>query len=213
MKKSRVYLVDDHNVLRQGVAAMLDAEADIEVVGQAGDGVTALAEVARIQPAIVIVDLKMPGMSGLAAIARLREVQPGLGIVVFTMYDNPAYVWESMNAGARGYLLKNATREELLRAVRAVAGGGGFLQAEVTLPLLKRLAHDARSEDGRRALTLRELQILEALAEGQSNKGIAAALGITEDTVKTHLKNLYDKLGATDRAHAVAIALRQQLIE
>lgn len=213
MKKPRLYLVDDHHVLREGVAAMLDAEGDLTVVGQTGAARTALAEIGAVRPDIAIVDLKMPGMSGLAAIGQLRAAHPEIGLIVFTMHYNPAYVWESMNAGAKGYLLKSATRDELLRAVRAVAGGSGFLQAEVTLPLLKRLAHDARTEDGRRALTLREVQILEALAEGQSNKGIAATLGITEDTVKTHLKNLYDKLGAADRAHAVAIALRQQLID
>lgn len=213
MKRTRVYLVDDHHVLREGVAAMLEAEADLTVVGQTGDARTALTEIGAARPDIAIVDLKLPGMSGLAALGQLHAAQPALGLIVFTMHDNPAYVWESMNAGAKGYLLKSATREELLRAVRAVAGGSGFLQAEVTLPLLKRLAHDARSADGRRSLTLREVQILEALAEGQSNKGIAATLGITEDTVKTHLKHLYDKLGAADRAHAVAIALRQQLID
>ncbi len=213
MKPIRIFLIDDHHVLREGIAAMLSAEPEFAVVGQAGDGATALAEISTARPQIAMLDLKMPGLSGLATLGRLRELVPTVGIIIFTMHDNPAYVWETMQAGARAYLLKSATREELLRAIRAVASGAGFLQAEVTLPLLKRLAHDARTEGDRRALTLREVQVLEFLAEGESNKAIAAKLTITEDTVKTHLKNLYDKLGAADRAHAVAIALRQQLID
>jgi DNA-binding NarL/FixJ family response regulator len=192
---------------------MLATEADIEVVGQSGDAEAGVAAVLADAPDVVLLDLKLPGMSGLKAIGQIALARPAAGIIVFTMYDSPAYVWETMNAGARGYLLKSAGKDELLRAVRAVAGGAGFLQAEVTLPLLKRMAHDARAADARQALTLRELQILERLAEGRSNKGVARDLDITEETVKSHLKNLYDKLGASDRAHAVALALRQRLIE
>lgn len=213
MKVIRTYLIDDHHVLRQGVAGMLEAEDDIRVVGQCGDARAGIIEVLSLQPQVVVIDLKMPGMSGLSAIDEIAKSLPAVGLIVFTMYDNPAYVWETMNAGASGYLLKSASKDDLLRAVRAVAAGAGYLQAEVTMPLLKRLAHDARSADTRRGLTLREMQILECLAEGQGNKTIATRLAITEETVKSHLKNLYDKLGASDRAHAVAIALRQRLIE
>lgn len=213
MKTIRTVLVDDHHVLREAVAAMLDAEPDISVVGQSGDAAGGIALILETRPDVVVMDLKMPGQSGLSAIAEIGKALPDTGIVVFTMYDNAAYVWETMNAGARGYLLKSASKPDLLRAVRAVASGAGYLQAEVTMPLLKRLAHDARSADARRALSLREMQVLEYLAEGKSNKLIARTLSITEETVKSHFKNLYDKLGAADRAHAVAIALRQRLIE
>jgi DNA-binding NarL/FixJ family response regulator len=129
------------------------------------------------------------------------------------MFDNPAFVWETINAGAAGYLLKTASKEELLRAIRAVAEGAGYLQAAVTMPVLKRVAHDARSLGSRRDLTPRERHVLEALAEGQSNKEIAQRLSLSEETVKSHLRSLYEKLGAADRAHAVSIALRQRLIE
>lgn len=213
MKVIRCVLIDDHHVLREAVAAMLEAEADIRVIGQAGDADQGCALVRDTHPDIVISDLKMPGRSGLSLIGELAKEHPDVGLIVFTMYDNAAYVWETMNAGARGYVLKSASKTDLLRAVRAVASGAGYLQAEVTVPLLKRLAHDARSADARRALSLREMQVLEFLAEGKSNKLIARTLAITEETVKTHLRNLYDKLGAADRAHAVAIALRQRLIE
>lgn len=214
MKAIRTYLIDDHQAVRQAVATMLEgAQQDIEIVGQSGDARTGIAEVLSLRPRVVVVDLKMPGMSGLSAIAELAKALPATRIIVFTMYDNPAYVWETINAGACGYLLKSASKDELIRAVRAVSAGSGYLQAEVTMPLLKRFAYDARTADSRGTLTLREMQILECLADGESNKTIASRFGITEETVKSHLKNLYDKLGASDRAHAVAIALRQRLIE
>ncbi|MBO6634917.1 response regulator transcription factor [Parvibaculum sp.] len=213
MKKITTYLIDDHHVLRQAVVEMLEAEEDIVVVGQSGDARTGIGEIERLRPDVAVLDLKMPGMGGLAAIGEILKSAPRTGIIIFTMYDNPAYVWETTNAGASGYVLKSASKEDLLRAVRAVHAGAGYLQAEVTKPLLRRLAQDARSAGQKATLTSRELQVLECLAEGQSNKVIAYTLSITEDTVKAHLKSLYDKLDASDRAHAVAIALRQQLIE
>ncbi len=213
MSRTRVLLIDDHTVLRQAVRVMLEAESDMEIVGEAGDGVEGVAGVGRLRPDVAIVDLKMPGMSGLAAIPEMLKGSPKTAIIVFTMYNNPVYVYEAMHAGASGYVLKSASKEELLRAIRAVKQGAGFLQAEVTKPLLKRLVVDARLEAERSNLTLREIQILEFLSEGKSNKEIAGYLSISDETVKTHLKRLYEKLGASDRAQAVAIALRQNLIE
>ena len=213
MSRTRVFLLDDHTVLRQAVRVMLEAETDMEIVGEAGDGAQGIEGIKSARPDVAIVDLKMPGMSGLSAIPEILEVSPKSAIIVFTMYNNPVYVYESMHAGASGYVLKSASKEELLRAIRAVKQGSGFLQAEVTKPLLRRLVLDARLEAERSNLTLREVQILEFLAEGKSNKEIAGFLSISDETVKTHLKRLYEKLGASDRAQAVAIALRQNLIE
>jgi DNA-binding NarL/FixJ family response regulator len=161
----------------------------------------------------VLLDLKLPGVGGLSAIPQIQQVATHSKIVVFTMYDNPAFVWETVNAGAAGYLLKTASKEELLHAIRAVASGAGYLQAAVTMPVLRRVAHDARSSASRRSLTQRELQILEALADGLPNKTIAHQLALSEETIKSHLRSMYEKLGAADRAHAVSIALRQRLIE
>lgn len=209
----RVYLIDDHNAVREAVAAMLESIESIVVVGQSADAEGGITEVSTLKPRVVLLDLRMPGLSGLAAISKILENSPDSKIVIFSMYDNPAYVWETINAGASAYLLKTATRDELVRAIRAVAKGGGYLQAEVTMPLLKRFAHDARSLDSRKTLTLREMQMLECLADGLSNKEIANRLALSEETVKSHIKNLYEKLGASDRAHAVAIALRQSIIE
>ena len=213
MTPIRVYLIDDHHVVRQAVVEMLSAEPDVSVVGQSGDVRSAIDAIIREQPNIAIVDLRLPGMNGLTAIKEIRARAPDIGIIVFTMYDNPAYVHESINLGARGYVLKSASKSDLLRAVRAVFNGGTYLPSEITKPLLNRLAQQSKTGDEKSVLTTRELQVLEFLAEGQSSKEIANFLAISEATVKGHLKNLYDKLGAADRAHAVAIALRQRIID
>jgi len=209
----RVFLIDDHTVVRQAVRVMLETEADIVVVGEAGDGRAGAAGVAATRPDVAIVDLKMPGTSGIGVIPALLEAAPDTAVVVFTMYNNPVYVYEATHAGASGYVLKSASKDDLIRAVRAVHAGAGFLQDEVTKPLLRRLALEAKAGADRTSPSLREVQVLERLCEGNTNKEIAHALAISEETVKTHLKRLYEKLGVSDRAQAVAIALRQQLID
>ncbi|TJY59536.1 response regulator transcription factor [Sinimarinibacterium sp. CAU 1509] len=213
MNKIRAYLIDDHRALREAVAAMLNAQADIVVVGQSGDAATGIADIETLCPDLVLLDLKMPGQSGMSAIGQIFAASASSKVMVFTMYDNPGYVWATMNAGATGYVMKSASSEELLRAVRAVASGSGFLQAEVTMPLLKRLAREAKIADESSVLSGREMDILESLAAGKSNKMIARDLSLSEDTVKSHLRRVYEKIGAADRAHAVAIALRMQIIE
>ena len=213
MNDIRILLVDDHVAVRQAVRVMLEAERDMAIVGEAGDGAEAIRLAARLLPDIVIIDLAMPGVPGLAAIPELRRAAPRAAILVFTMHKSAAYVYEAMRAGARGYVLKSATKEDLVGGIRAVHAGGGFLQPEIAGPILRRVAVDARMQAGGSDLTVREIQVLEAVADGKSNKEIAAAIGIAEDTVKTHLRKLFEKLGASDRAQAVAIALRQHLIE
>ena len=210
---SRIDLIDDPTVLRQAVRLMLEAEPELSVVGEAGEAEAAIREVARLAPDVAIVDLKLPGTGGLAAIPEILRRSPKTAVIAFTMYNNPAYVYEAMHAGASAYVLKSASKEELLKAVRAVHAGDGFLQAEITKPLLQRLAQESKLGTGRNAPSARELQVLELVGEGQSNKEIAAHLSISDETVKTHLRHLFEKLGVSDRAQAVAIALRQQLIE
>ena len=213
MTPARILLIDDHTTVRQALRVMLEAEADVVVVGEASDGVDGTASAARLQPDVTIVDLAMPGMGGLAAIPELRKAAPQTAILVFTMHHHAAYVHEAMRAGARGYVLKSAPKEELEAAIRALRAGGGYLQPEITGTVLRRLVSDARVAGEHGALTVREIQILESVADGKSNKEIASALAIAEDTVKTHLRRLFEKLGAADRAQAVAIALRQNLID
>lgn len=213
MRLTRVLLVDDHTAIRQALRMMLESEADMVVVGEAGDGAEGVAVATKLEPDVTIVDLAMPGMGGLAAIPALRKAAPRTAILVFTMHESAAYVHEAMRTGARGYLLKSAHKEELLSAIRALRAGGGYLQPRITGTVLRRLVGDARVAGEAGLLTAREIQILESVADGKSNKEIAAAMSIAEDTVKTHLRRLFEKLGAADRAHAVAIALRQNLID
>jgi DNA-binding NarL/FixJ family response regulator len=213
MRPTGVLLVDDHTAIRQALRMMLESEADMVVVGEAGDGAEGVAAAARLEPDVTIVDLAMPGMGGLAAIPALRRAAPRTAVLVFTMHENAAYVHVAMRTGARGYLLKSAHKEELLSAIRALRAGGGYLQPRITGTVLRRLVGDARVAGEPGLLTAREIQILESVADGKSNKEIAAAMSIAEDTVKTHLRRLFEKLGAADRAHAVAIALRQNLID
>jgi len=212
MGRTTIVLVDDHAAVRTGVRVMLEAAPDLAVIGEAGDGREAIQMVTAARPDVVILDLAMPGLGGLDALPRLREAAPRTAILVFTMHANAAYVSAAMRAGARGYLLKSAGQGELLAAVRAVHAGHGYLQPEITGPLIRRVVADERVAE-RSTITAREAQILEAVADGRGNKEIAAAIGIAEDTVKTHLRRLFEKLGASDRAQAVAIALRQRLID
>jgi len=213
MGRTTIVLVDDHAAVRTGVRVMLEAAPDLAVIGEAGDGREAIEMATAARPDVVILDLAMPGLGGLDALPRLREAAPRTAILVFTMHANAAYVSAAMRAGARGYLLKSAGQGELLAAVRAVHAGHGYLQPEITGPLIRRVVADERVAAERSTITAREAQILEAVADGRGNKEIAATIGIAEDTVKTHLRRLFEKLGASDRAQAVAIALRQRLID
>ncbi len=206
-----VVLVDDHVVLRQALRLMIEADPRFEVLGEASDGSIALKEIARVRPRVAVVDIKMPGLGGLDIIPRIGAVGHGTATLVFSMYDNPAYVRAAMQAGAKGYLLKSVDRAEMLEAIAAVGSGSGFLQRRVASPLVRQTVADMRSEPGR--LSVREFQVLELIASGKSNRDIAETLSVSEETIKTHLKRLYEKLGASDRTHAVSIALRQRLID
>jgi DNA-binding NarL/FixJ family response regulator len=206
-----VLLVDDHVVLRQALRLMIEADPRFQVVGEASEGSMALREIARLRPRVAMVDIKMPGIGGLDIIPRISTVGHGTATLVFSMYDNPAYVRAAMRAGAKGYLLKSVDRKEMLQALEAVGSGAGFVQRQVASPLVRQTVLDMRSDPGR--LSVREIQVLELIATGSSNRDIAEALSVSEETVKTHLKRLYEKLGASDRTHAVSIALRQRLID
>ncbi|MGH7860378.1 MAG: response regulator transcription factor [Candidatus Binatia bacterium] len=209
----RVFHADDHQVFRDGVRLLLERESDIKIVGSAGDAKEAVKEIQRLKPDVAVVDLGMPGGGMLSMIRRLREEAPNVKVLVLTMFDNPSYIYETIAAGALGYLLKEASGEEVVRAVRTVAAGQGYLASAVTLPVLRKLAEDARLEGRRHLLSEREIEILELISAGAANKEIADRLKITEVTVKAHLRNLYAKIGAQNRAHAVTIALQQKIIE
>ena len=208
----RLMVVDDHEVLRQGVRHMLEDQADVTVVAEAEEGAAALERVESARPDVVLLDIRMEGLDGLETLRRLHERWPSLAILIFSMYDDAEYVEEAVRCGASGYLLKTVSTDELARAIRAVSAGTGYLQAEITRPVLTRLARLRPTVHGPH-LTPRERELLELLADGLANKQIARTLGISEATVKGYLSELFQKLGAADRAHAVGLALRSHLID
>lgn len=212
MTPIRVVVVDDHEVLRSGLRMMLESSTEIRVVGEAEDGLRAIEVVQRLRPDVVLLDVKMPNEDGLSALRHLRTVEPELPVLILSMYDEPAYVEEAISSGASGYLIKTVSGDELVRAIRAAYDGQGYLQAEITRPVLSRFSriHET-SLDVR--LSPRETEVLRLIADGMHTKEIARALDISEATVKTYITSLFEKLGAVHRAHAVALALRHQLID
>lgn len=209
MRDSAITLVvvDDHPVVRQGLVALLGAEPDIEIIGQAADGSEAVDVVLAEKPSVVVMDLRMPVMDGVAATAAIREQWPGAAVLVLTTYDTDEAIVRAVEAGASGYLLKDAPPEDLLDAIRRAADGETVLAP----PVAKRLVDRIREPDAV-ALSLRELEVLREVAGGNTNAGIAGRLHISEATVKTHLLHIYDKLGVSDRAAAVAQGYERGLL-
>ncbi len=200
----RVLLVDDHPVVRSGLAGLLGGEADIEVVGEADDGAQGVALAGELRPDLVLMDLRMPGMDGASATAAITSAGTAR-VLVLTTYDTDADILRAVEAGATGYLLKDTPREQLVEAVRAAARGETVLAP----PLAAKLMRQVR---GGEQLTPRELEVLQLVAQGRSNPDIARELFIGEATVKTHLLHVFDKLGVDDRTRAVTVALERGIL-
>lgn len=207
----RIVIADDHPVVREGLAAMLAREPDIEVVGEACDGQEALDHVALLHPDIVLMDLQMPRLDGVEAIRQIRARHQDVQTIVLTTYGDDETIFRGLEAGARGYLLKDAPRDELFRAVRAVARGESLLQPAVATKLIDRFSR-ATTPTTPETLTERELDVLRLLARGAANKEIGVQLHISESTVKTHVANIFQKLNVGDRTEAVTVALTRGLI-
>ena len=204
----RLLIADDHPVVRDGLSGMFAAEPEFEVVGEAADGAEAIGLAQALQPDVILMDLQMPGVNGLAAIAELAKRGVAARVLVLTTYDTDGYVVPAIEAGATGYLLKDAPRDELLRAVRAAAAGQSVLAPSVASTLMNRV----RTPSAPDVLSPRELDVLGLVAAGNTNREAAAHLFISEATVKTHLLNIYAKLEVPDRASAVAEGFRRGLL-
>jgi DNA-binding NarL/FixJ family response regulator len=205
----RVVVVDDHPIVRQGLVAALGDEADLDVVGAAGSVEECLPLVARLQPDVVLLDLELPGTGGIEGIPRLTEAAPTAKVLVFTAYDTDERVLGAIRAGAKGYLLKGASAADLASAVRAVASGGSALAPRVAAKLVSAVNAPRTST----ALSPREREVLRLIAQGLPSKQIARTLGIAERTVKFHTTSLLHKLGADNRAQAVALAAQRGLLD
>jgi DNA-binding NarL/FixJ family response regulator len=216
----RVLLVDDQAMVREGFGALLTAQPDIVVVGDAADGERAVALSRQVDPDVVLMDVRMPILDGLAATRRILDTPPGAHrprVLMLTTFDLDEYVFEALRAGASGFLLKDAPAAELVHAVRVVAGGEALLAPSVTRRLIEDYATRSRSAHPRQAadlaaLTPRERDVLRLIARGQSNQEIAAGLVLAEQTVKTHVSRVLTKLGLRDRAQAVVVAYESGLV-
>jgi NarL family two-component system response regulator YdfI len=202
----RVLIADDHEVVRDGLKLILETEPDFVVVGEAADGRAALRLVRELGPDVVLMDLRMPGLDGLAAMDLIRAERPAAAIVILTTYDEDDLMARGLQAGARGYLLKDTTRQALFDTLRAAARGEALLRTEVLSRVLNRLPREPSPAREPLALTGREREVLSGVARGERSKEIAARLGITERTVKAHLASIYNKLGVDSRAAAIAAA-------
>ena len=205
----RVLIVDDHPIVHDGVSAVLRAETDIRVTGSAGTTSQALEQIGADPPDVVLLDLRLPGEDGLDGVRRIAALDPAVRVIIFTAYDADEHVFAAIRAGAKGYVLKGSPAQDLVRAIRQVHAGDSYLSPAIGAKLARHVSAP-RSMKG--LLTPRELSVLRLVAAGQSNQQIAESLGITERTVKFHVTSIFNKLGADNRAQAVALAGRRGLL-
>ena len=203
----RLLISDDHPVVRAGLSGMLSGEKDFEVLGEATNGSEAVALTGRLSPDVVLMDLRMPEMDGVEAISRIKDQYPETNILVLTTYESDADVLRALEKGATGYMLKDAPREDLFEAIRAAAEGKSPLAPDVAARLVQRIRQPVDE-----LLSTREIEILELVAGGASNKDIAKQLWISDTTVKSHILHIFNKLEVTDRTSAVTAALRRGII-
>ncbi len=215
MEPIRVLLADDHTLFRKGIRTILDQMPDVEVVGEAASGHEAVALAHDLVPDVILMDIKMPGLTGMDATRSILQENPHIGVILVTMYDDPESAFAGMRAGARGYVLKEAEPEELRRALEAAHRGEVMLCPIIARKVLDHFGSDPKpSQQGLpyEQLTQRELQVLQLAADGLSNKEIAHRLVISEKTVKNHIANIFSKLNVNDRTQAILYALRQGLV-
>jgi DNA-binding NarL/FixJ family response regulator len=208
----KILIADDHPVVREGLIAMLSREGDFKVVGEAKDGVEAVNKAKELSPDVVLMDLRMPEMDGVEAMRQIRPTMPDVKFIILTTYSDDDYIFSGIEAGARAYLLKDAPREDLFKAIRSVYRGESLIQPVVASKLLDRFSQLSRRTPAGDELSERELEVLCLMAKGAANKEISSELNIAQSTVKTHITNIFQKLGVNDRTEAVTKALKKGII-
>jgi DNA-binding NarL/FixJ family response regulator len=214
VEQIKILVVDDHEVVRDGIVGNLVRQPDFAIVGQASNGLEAVQRAVELSPDIVLMDLRMPELDGVEAMIRIKQDHPEIKFIVFTTYSDDEYLFAAIKAGAKGYLLKDAPRDELFKAIRAVSQGESLIQPVFTTKVLDKLASElSRKSTGVDALSDREIEVLDLMAKGVSNKDIADQLSITQSTVKTHVTSIFQKLNVTTRTEAVTTALKRGIIQ
>jgi two-component system response regulator NreC len=215
MEKIRVFLVDDHTVVRQGLRRILESDEEIEIVGEAGDGRTAIDLVQKLRPHVVVMDVAMPELNGIEATRQILKRVEGAKVLVLSMHGDDVYVRQALKAGARGYLLKDSEDLDLIKAVKAIRAGGSFFSPPVSKVVLSGYLGDkvdGEAEDGVARLTDREREVLQLIAEGKTNKEVAHALSVSVNTVETHRKHIMEKLDLHNTAELVRFAIRTKIV-
>jgi DNA-binding NarL/FixJ family response regulator len=207
----KVVIADDHRIVREGVAKLLESEADIDLVGEASGGDQLLTILQTTEVDVVLLDLRMPGLSGLDVLEEMQSIDHPARFIVLSMHDDPAFVKRAIELGAAGYLLKSVGKEELLRAIGFVADGGSYIQGEITAPLIAQMT-DAGNAGSVGRLSERDVELLRMLADGLDNRAIAENVGISEAAVKGQLRTIYSRLEVKRRSEAVAVAIRLGII-
>ena len=216
MGKIRVMLVDDHTVVRQGLRRILESDPEVEIVGEAGDGRSAVEMTPSVHPHVILMDIALPELNGIEATRQIVKRNEGAKVLILSMHADDVYVRQSLKAGARGYLLKDSEDLELLKAVKAVSRGGSFFSPAVSKLLLEGYLGDSGNrevEDNLGLLTDREREVLQLIAEGKTNKEIASRLAVSINTVETHRKHIMEKLDLHNTAELVRFAIRKKLVE
>jgi len=214
VEQIKILVVDDHEVVRDGIVGNLVRQPDFAIIGQASNGLEAVQRASELSPDIILMDLRMPELDGVEAMIRIKQTNPEIKFIVFTTYSDDDYLFAAIKAGAKGYLLKDAPREELFKAIRAVSQGESLIQPVFTTKVLDKLASElSRKSTGMDALSDREIEVLDLMAKGVSNKDIADQLSITQSTVKTHVTSIFQKLNVTTRTEAVTTALKRGIIQ
>ena len=213
METINILLVDDHTVVREGLSCLLKEQSEFVVAGEAGNGLEAVKKALELKPDVVLMDIRMPKLDGVEAMRRIQAKDPNIKFIVLTTYDTDEYIFESIDIGVSGYLMKDCSRKELFRGLRAVHRGESHIDSAVAARVLKRLGQLSRQEASSPGMiSSREIEVMLMMAKGSTNKEIATALSISEGTAKTHVSNIFRKLDAKDRTEAVTKAVQKKII-
>lgn len=213
MKKISILIVDDHSLVRQGLKQILELESDLEIIGQAGDGEDAIQKVQQLKPDIVLLDINMPKLNGIQTLRRLKDIDRTIKVIMLTFHEDQEYLFETINLGANGYVLKDAESEGLIQAVRDVFKGSSYIHPSLASGLVKEFnkVDILKGDSDRTKLTRREYEVLTLIAEGLNNREIASSLFISEKTVKNHVSNIFKKINVNDRTQAAIYAYKQNI--